>query len=102
MCVFRRADTDLCVQRSGGCGGDCRSGGTAVDSRRRRQDVLSCGDWRAGQRYTEDHRIGKLELAGFTAFEHLQLAEMGLEKGKSPADAANIAKAAAKGKEMLS
>jgi len=43
-----------------------------------------------------------LELAGFKAFEHLQLAEMGLEKGKSPADAANIAKAAAKGKEMLS
>jgi uncharacterized metal-binding protein len=43
-----------------------------------------------------------LELAGFTAFEHLQLAEMGLEKGKSPADATNIAKAAAKGKEMLS
>lgn len=42
-----------------------------------------------------------LELAGFTAFKHLQLAELGMEKGKSPAVAEAIVKAAAKGKEML-
>lgn len=43
-----------------------------------------------------------LELAGFAAFKHLQLADLGMEKGKSPATAENVARAAAKGKEMLS
>jgi len=43
-----------------------------------------------------------LELAGFNQFEHLQLADLGLEKCKSPVTTDNIAKAAAKGKELLS
>ncbi|MBN1867541.1 putative zinc-binding protein [Candidatus Sumerlaeota bacterium] len=34
-----------------------------------------------------------LEQAGFTRFVHLQLADLGLEKGKSPADDENVAKA---------
>ena len=42
-----------------------------------------------------------LEQAGFTKFEHLQLAEIGLEKGKSPVSDAAVARAAAKGKEIL-
>ena len=42
-----------------------------------------------------------LEQAGFTEFEHLQLAEMGLEKGKSPVSDDAVAKAAAKGRQML-
>ena len=42
-----------------------------------------------------------LEQAGFTNFEHLQLAEMGLEKGKSPVSDEAVAKVAAKGKQML-
>jgi uncharacterized metal-binding protein len=42
-----------------------------------------------------------LEKAGFSTFKHLQLAEMGMEKGKSPATEENIAKVAAKGKEIL-
>lgn len=42
-----------------------------------------------------------LEQAGFTKFEHLQLAEIGFEKGKSPVSDDAVAKAAAKGKEML-
>ena len=43
-----------------------------------------------------------LERAGFTRFEHLQLAELGLEKGKSPASEDAIGKVVAKGREMLS
>ena len=42
-----------------------------------------------------------LKEAGFTKFEHLQLAEIGFEKGKSPVSDDAVAKAAAKGKEML-
>jgi uncharacterized metal-binding protein len=42
-----------------------------------------------------------LEKAGFTKFTHLQLADMGMDKGKSPANEENINKVAAKGKEML-
>ena len=33
-----------------------------------------------------------LEKAGFTNFKHLQLADLGLEKGKSPATEENISK----------
>jgi uncharacterized metal-binding protein len=44
---------------------------------------------------------GCLEKAGFSAFKHLQLADLGLEKGKSPATEENINRVAAKGKEML-
>ncbi|HOX40447.1 MAG TPA: putative zinc-binding protein [Candidatus Brocadiia bacterium] len=42
-----------------------------------------------------------LELAGFTTFAHLQLADLGLEKGNSPATEEIVAKAAAKGRELL-
>lgn len=42
-----------------------------------------------------------LELAGFKKFQHLQVADMGLEKCNSPATEENIAKVAAKGKELL-
>ena len=42
-----------------------------------------------------------LELAGFNKFEHLQLAQLGLEKCSSPATEENISKVVAKGKEML-
>lgn len=42
-----------------------------------------------------------LEQAGFTKFLHLQLADLGMEKGSSPATDENIGKAAAKGKEMM-
>jgi uncharacterized metal-binding protein len=42
-----------------------------------------------------------LEKAGFTKFTHLQLADMGMDKGKSPANEENINMVAAKGKEML-
>lgn len=43
-----------------------------------------------------------LEQAGFTQFEHLQLADLGLEKGKSPLSDAAVEKAAAGGRELLS
>jgi uncharacterized metal-binding protein len=43
-----------------------------------------------------------LEQAGFNEFEHLQLADMGLEKCASPVTEENIAKVVAKGKELLS
>ena len=43
-----------------------------------------------------------LELAGFNTFEHLQLAELGLEKCKSPVTQENIDKVVVKGKQMLS
>jgi len=42
-----------------------------------------------------------LEQAGFTKFEHLQLAKIGFEKGKTPVSDEAVAKAAAKGKEMI-
>jgi uncharacterized metal-binding protein len=42
-----------------------------------------------------------LEKAGFSTYQHLQLADMGLEKGKSPVTEDTINKVAAKGKEML-
>ncbi len=42
-----------------------------------------------------------LEKAGFTAFKHFELSEIGLEKGKSPVTADNIEKAAAKGSEIM-
>jgi uncharacterized metal-binding protein len=42
-----------------------------------------------------------MEMAGFTGFKHLQMADLGLEKGKSPATDENIGKVAAKGKQML-
>jgi len=42
-----------------------------------------------------------LELAGFKQFEHLQLADLGLEKCSSPVTEENISKVVTKGKEML-
>jgi len=42
------------------------------------------------------------EQAGFDKFEHLQLADLGLEKCSSPATEENISKVVAKGKEMMS
>jgi uncharacterized metal-binding protein len=42
-----------------------------------------------------------LEQAGFTAFQHLQLADLGLEKGKSPATAESIDKVAAQAAGMI-
>lgn len=42
-----------------------------------------------------------LQQAGFNNFRHLQLVDLGLEKGKSPANEDNIAKVIAKGREML-
>lgn len=42
-----------------------------------------------------------LKQAGFEKFEHLQLDELGLEKGKSEVADANIDKVADKGKELL-
>jgi len=42
-----------------------------------------------------------LEQAGFKDFKHLQLANLGLEKGKSPASSENVEKVVAKGAQML-
>lgn len=42
-----------------------------------------------------------LEVAGFTSFQHVQLAEIGLQKGSSPATAENIQTVVARAKEML-
>ncbi|TFG48939.1 MAG: zinc-binding protein [Candidatus Brocadiia bacterium] len=42
-----------------------------------------------------------LEQAGFNKFGHLQLADLGMEKGNSPVTEENINKVAAKGKEMI-
>lgn len=42
-----------------------------------------------------------LEEAGFKKFEHLRLAELGLVKGKSPANEENIAKVVNAGAEKL-
>jgi len=43
-----------------------------------------------------------LEQAGFNKFDHLQLADLGLEKCSSPVTEENISKVAAKGREMIS
>ena len=45
---------------------------------------------------------GTLEQAGFNEFIHLQIADVGLEKGKSPANEESINKVVAKATEMLS
>ena len=42
-----------------------------------------------------------LEQAGFRKYEHLQLADLGMEKGKTAVTGANIAKAAAAGAALL-
>jgi len=42
-----------------------------------------------------------LEQAGFSGFEHLQLAGLGLTKGSTEVDEANIAKAADAGARLL-
>ena len=42
-----------------------------------------------------------LELAGFKKYEHLQLADLGMEKGKTPPTSEAIAKAAAAGVDKL-
>lgn len=42
-----------------------------------------------------------LEQAGFMEFEHLQLADIGLEKSKSPVSDEAVGKVAAKGRQML-
>jgi uncharacterized metal-binding protein len=43
-----------------------------------------------------------LQQAGFNKFVHLQLADIGFEKGKSPATKENIARVAQKAVKMLS
>ncbi len=43
-----------------------------------------------------------LKLAGFNDFEHIQLGELGLEKGNSPATEENIAKVVTKASEIVS
>jgi uncharacterized metal-binding protein len=42
-----------------------------------------------------------LQQAGFQTFEHLQLADLGMEKGKTPAIEATVARAAAAGAARL-
>jgi uncharacterized metal-binding protein len=42
-----------------------------------------------------------LEQAGFTAFRHLQLADLGLEKGKSPVTEESVNKVAAQAAAMI-
>ena len=42
-----------------------------------------------------------LEQAGFTAFTHLQLADLGLEKGKSPVTEENINKVMIRAAEII-
>lgn len=44
---------------------------------------------------------GTLEKAGFTDFKHLQLADLGMEKTKTPATAENVDKAAQAGRSRL-
>ena len=43
-----------------------------------------------------------LELAGFTKFAHLRLSDLGMAKGQTPPDEANVAKAVASGRTLLS
>jgi uncharacterized metal-binding protein len=42
-----------------------------------------------------------LEQAGFTAFQHLQLADLGLEKCRSPVTEENVKKVVARAVEMI-
>ena len=42
-----------------------------------------------------------LEQAGFKEFQHLQLADMGMEKGETAVSEENIARVAAKGVELM-
>lgn len=42
-----------------------------------------------------------LEQAGFKKYEHLQLADLGMEKGKTPPTAETVAKAASAGETKL-
>ena len=42
-----------------------------------------------------------LQLASFNNFKHLQLADLGMDKGKTPATEENVAKAASRGAEIL-
>ncbi len=42
-----------------------------------------------------------LEQAGFTAFQHLQLVDLGLEKGQSPATEESITKVVTRAAEMI-
>ena len=42
-----------------------------------------------------------LEQAGFTAFEHLRVTDLGMEKGTTPVSEDRIAQVAAKGSEKL-
>ena len=42
-----------------------------------------------------------LEKAGFTKFEHVCLADLGMAKGKTPATAEAVAKVASEGKKRL-
>jgi uncharacterized metal-binding protein len=42
-----------------------------------------------------------LETAGFSDFKHLQLADLGFEKGKSPMSEEDVAKVAGAGKQLL-
>ena len=42
-----------------------------------------------------------LEQAGFKEFQHLQLADMGMEKGETAVSEENIARVAAKGVELV-
>jgi uncharacterized metal-binding protein len=42
-----------------------------------------------------------LEVAGFSLFEHIQLADIGLQKGSSPATAENIQTVVARAKDLL-
>jgi uncharacterized metal-binding protein len=43
-----------------------------------------------------------LEQAGFRTFEHLQLADLGMEKAKSPVNDAAVEAVAARGRQILS
>jgi len=49
----------------------------------------------------QDCAKNTLLQAGFSKFKHLRLSDIGMEKGKSPADAERISKAAGKGAELL-
>ena len=44
---------------------------------------------------------GTLQQAGFQKFEHLQLADLGMEKGKTPVDGTVVTKATAAGAAKL-
>jgi uncharacterized metal-binding protein len=49
----------------------------------------------------EEYARKTMELAGFSGFQHLRLADMGLEKGKTRVTAARVREVAAKGAELL-